>query len=808
MNFVHASLLAGSALAILPVLLHLLGRREPKRITFPALRFVRQTAVQTQKGWSIRRWLLLAMRILLVLLLALTFASPRVHSAMLATYFSMGVVVVLASLATAAALLSIAARHPRFISIGIGILAMGLWTTVAAWGSMAVVRGSAAPTQSSVGPICAAIVIDTSPVMDYRFADVSRLELAKDTARWLMDRLPADSQIAIVTSVQGQRLHQGRISANRQLENVKIGGRVLDLPGCIRAAIDLVRGAKLERREVYVLTDMSANAWRDGANAGIQELLAPKQSDPPVLVQVIDLSSPKRENWSLSQLQLSQEVVSPGGSISLSAVVVASEEAPETQMAVELFVEQRDTRLPIIRNGELILPKAIPKDRQNLDIVSGGATVVRFSLRDLEEGTTHAWLRLSRPDPLAIDNSLAITVEAIPQGKVLVLAGEEAKENNRGLLAAKMIDPELKQVDLKSYAQIGSISMTEYDAILMIDPPDLSESSIAALENAVESGRGLMLVMGRALADAAAWKASRTARLLPGKVVLQQRRPMTDRSVYFNNLRPGHPLWSIFDQAGPSIPWNRYPIFKYWVVDALSAETSVILRYSLTGHPALMEQSRGGGRVLTMTTTMTDVDSLETPPWNRLFASEDAWPNFGLLKGAMLYLSGSGQSRRNVAVGAPVVLDNPLERFPSRYDLFTPTGEVVRVQAQANSFQYPYANELGTYRLKSGQADKAGVRGFSTHLDEQTINLKRVDMEWLDNVLGKDQYFFVRDRDALQSSLGQARFGRDLSPFLLCVLVLLAIAEQAMSYRFYSTVRGNEKRLIANGLVSRKVATR
>ncbi len=183
MNFVHVSILAGSALAILPVMLHLLGRREPKRMTFPALRFVRQTAIQTQRGWSIKRWLLLLIRVLLVLLAALAFASPRVHSAMLATYLSIGLVAILALLASAAALLSMAARHPRIVSFGIGGLSIGLWSVVAGWGGLTIARGTAAPTQASVGPICAAIVIDTSPAMDYRFANVSCIDAAKEKRR-------------------------------------------------------------------------------------------------------------------------------------------------------------------------------------------------------------------------------------------------------------------------------------------------------------------------------------------------------------------------------------------------------------------------------------------------------------------------------------------------------------------------------------------------------------------------------------------------------------------------------------------------
>ena len=103
MTFLHASLLLGGLLGLVPVVIHMLGRRQPKAIVFPAIRFVRQTAIQAQRGWSIKRWLLLALRVMLLGILAFAIASPRVQSGMFATYLMIGVVGLLALLATAVA---------------------------------------------------------------------------------------------------------------------------------------------------------------------------------------------------------------------------------------------------------------------------------------------------------------------------------------------------------------------------------------------------------------------------------------------------------------------------------------------------------------------------------------------------------------------------------------------------------------------------------------------------------------------------------------------------------------------------------
>src|SRR3954451_12958064 len=62
MTFLNASLLAGVGLIALPIVLHLIMRREPKHFDFPALRFVQRRQVSNTQRLQLRHWLLLALR--------------------------------------------------------------------------------------------------------------------------------------------------------------------------------------------------------------------------------------------------------------------------------------------------------------------------------------------------------------------------------------------------------------------------------------------------------------------------------------------------------------------------------------------------------------------------------------------------------------------------------------------------------------------------------------------------------------------------------------------------------------------------
>jgi hypothetical protein len=75
-GFLHPWALAGLVTAAIPLLLHLLARREPPTVVFPAVRYLITTTREHQRRLKLQHLLLLVLRTLLVIALVLAAAGP------------------------------------------------------------------------------------------------------------------------------------------------------------------------------------------------------------------------------------------------------------------------------------------------------------------------------------------------------------------------------------------------------------------------------------------------------------------------------------------------------------------------------------------------------------------------------------------------------------------------------------------------------------------------------------------------------------------------------------------------------------
>jgi hypothetical protein len=90
-------------LAALPIILHLLARREPPTIAFPSVRYLRTATEEHQRRLKLQHWLLLLLRTLLILALILVAAGPSVPLSGVPGHAPTALVIILDNSASSAA---------------------------------------------------------------------------------------------------------------------------------------------------------------------------------------------------------------------------------------------------------------------------------------------------------------------------------------------------------------------------------------------------------------------------------------------------------------------------------------------------------------------------------------------------------------------------------------------------------------------------------------------------------------------------------------------------------------------------------
>ena len=84
-----------------------------------------------------------------------------------------------------------------------------------------------------------------------------------------------------------------------------------------------------------------------------------------------------------------------------------------------------------------------------------------------------------------------------------------------------------------------------------------------------------------------------------------------------------HPVFDSIRDSESTVLWNRFPVFIHWGIEPRSDDgipTQTLLRYG-NREPALIERSIGSGRVIVMTTPITEYGFVtQRESWNTLLS--------------------------------------------------------------------------------------------------------------------------------------------------------------------------------------------
>ena len=275
MDFLYPIYVAGVLTAVIPVLIHLLTKRQKRHILFSDLTLLRKVDAEEAPRYRWENLLLLLLRVFVFALLALLFCQPvwKEGKSLL--------------------------RRPG--------------------------RGTAV-----------ALVIDASRSMDASVGGVARYEKAKQMALQVLDNLRGeDEAMAVFASSHTRTSHASptpfREEVRESVEQSRVSPYASSFVSEVHLAVDALVKSPLTNREIYLFTDCQANgmspappSWPEGCNqiTGYFAYLPESGSLPTVEV---------------TDLQVSPLAAKPGDPLAIKANVVAH--GDEAARSVEMNFE-------------------------------------------------------------------------------------------------------------------------------------------------------------------------------------------------------------------------------------------------------------------------------------------------------------------------------------------------------------------------------------------------------------------------------------------------------------------------------------
>ncbi len=782
MAFVNLSLLAGGLLVSIPVVLHLVMRQQPKQLVFPALRFLVQRKESNRRQLRLRQWILLLLRGLLIAVMAIALARPSTASAVMGNWTMIGALA--AGLVGVASMAIASYVYDKGIvwisSLATGSAVLLVITLVLLFRTLSIV--DAGMIGDPRAPVGAVFVVDTSPRMEYRKENTTRLEKAKRMAVDLLQQFPPNSEVAVLDSRPGGAAFSVDLAgAQSSLNRLQTFGVPRPLPRLIEDAMQLADTTQKMRKEVYVFTDMSRFAWSD-SNADSLTKTLKKLED--VALYVIDVGSKDSQNCGLGVPQLAAETMARNTPLQIRVNV--SRLGPRTTRVVQLYIEEPDPKLPISQDGEILLPKERLRHEQTVELDADSTSLLEFRVGGLPPGVHHGRLQLVGQDGLTIDNHRFFAVSVKDAWPLLVVS----PANVTSTMFTEAIAPlEFLKTDrtrfecsVVSQPDLPNQNLEDFVAVCLLDPQPMPAVLWERIAQYVRQGGSLAVFLGHNARPVKSFNQPSAQQLLGGRLARQWRSP--GRELFLAPRSFDHPVMAAFRDVSTNTPWRYFPVFRHWVLEEVDPESRQILHYS-NNHPCLLENSVGQGNVLVMTTPVSDAARpIGRAAWNELPTGENPWPYFVLVNELMRYLADNEGQRLNHLTGDLVLLPNSDERDPSRYQMFAPSDEPQDIQAYNGAISVRYTEVPGAYRLKGNRGGPV-IRGFSINYPSSAGDMTRLAATQLDDILGAERYRLANGPEQLQPIVGDVRTGKEFFPFLMVMLAVIFALETALANRFY-----------------------
>ncbi len=653
MEFLAPLMLVGALGVAVPVVIHLIGRRRAKVVQFAALDFLLGSNRKVARRLQLRELLLLLTRIFVCLAIPLALAKP--------------------------------------------------FTTCASKGA-----------KVERGPQGAVLVVDDSYAMTYSDGDTSLLTKAKDQARSILTRLGPEADVAIVLASEGsdspRKLSRDHIRLRDSIGDIRATSRPADITTALKRAAQLLATSSHQRRTVFVMSAMSATAFRG--------------NDPPwpagagITLTVVDMAKPgSLRNVAVTDLEVEADPTSGTRGVRVTAEIANFGPKTVTKRGVALRIAKR-----VVARGLV-------------DLRPGQRQKKRFLATLPENARTADVIVEIDDDPLRADNRRFVRMQLRDEVRTLLVNGDPRTvryEDELFYLHAALRPGDRGDsgtvLTTATVDQLEKLPLGEFDVIVLANVPALAEKRAAKLAAWVRGGGGLLVAPGD-LVDADAYNRTMLS-LLPQRLKSAldlgygaSGKEKTGRALRLTKFDPDHEIFTVFTKDAPGLREATFRKIMLLGPTSRVDDRKVLARYT-NGAAAIVEARSGKGRLLLFTSTI-DRDWTDLP----------IHPGFlPLTQQSVRYLARK-QSRRNrapILVGRGTAL--PVKPDDKRLEVRSPTGKPTVIEGDALSgkkfTRFTETKEPGFYRVfaadKTGKSHQRSEANFAVNLDPRGSDLRYV----------------------------------------------------------------------------------
>jgi hypothetical protein len=586
-----------------------------------------------------------------------------------------------------------------------------------------------------------------------------------------------------------------------RLEDLACTHQAVDLAKALDAVKDRLAADQTDLKQLHVISDFRRRDWFDNkAVAGVLKQL----DEGDVAINLVRTMESPHENLAVTELSGAVEVAAAGVPVTFQVKVANYGTRATDGVRVAMAIDGR----------------AVPKNIV-FDTIAAGEEVVRNFELSFEAAGPHRLAVSLESDALDQDNTRYLAVQVPDSNPVLIIDGTPNWEQGQyiadALAADRSVTGYTATLDGPDY--LRKFPLDGFHLIYLVNVAELPADGLDALEKYVAAGGGLAWFMGDAVLPAfyndklyrggeglfPAPLASAPA-ALPRDVA-----GLGGADLVLSN----HPVLAIL--SGEENPFldlvfvnEYYPLDSQWVFETLPDSTQVMRVASLRDRqPLMLEHTFGKGRVFTCLTAAGPLLTTSGDQWNN-WANGPAAPSYAVFQ---LDLA-KHIARRDRALPVQTV-GEPIERVFSRalyadeVEFVSPDEQVAQIKAVSQEASDdgpdadPPAAALRPLRATFRETDAPGIYmvrmttsdrqqqeqllAFNVPSEESQLTL--VTDEQIRAEAGPMKQLTIQAPGAFDWIRSESP-GEDIRWFVLLLLIVFAVCEQAMAYRLSYHPRG------------------